>query len=911
MPERVAGTARAHSSEQLGVGRQPLGFTMALSNSFFKRSLASAVAMASLTLVVANANATNLVNYSTSSWSGKSTSLGSFGAGYGADFTADFTNGALVGEASGNASIQIFGTTVSIVDLSASANINDASADGANLTVELVGATVYTESFDDGFTFDLSEDVSNYDDTFCTSFFDVSTTFTLVVVPITVSAGAEGCANLTFSATPQYNTSTHQGILNLDVTPGLAVDLTASAGVGSSNVSAGIEANVTLLDFSLPITLDPTYNFSTGAFTYGSTGQIDLSMLDGSVDLYAKVKFLFWSKKYTYTLFDWNGISKTWYLWQTGEPSAAGLSATIAVNTATGSYTFSDTAGLNEGASTRTWYRNSSPTDTGRTSVYSGTSSSYQSYTLTEADKGKYLQFCVTPKNSANSQGDLQCSDWEYVGNMALLYQNTSYGGTSLVIPFEAYDSATCFNLSSYSFNDTTSSYKLYAPTDSTATFVFYRDAGCSGESSLKTVAANGSNLQTTTADLGSTWDNQLSSMRIIYDEWVAAEDVSVSISGNTATAAYTFQVSEDAYSTDESGSTYTWYRALDQNGAGSTSIGSGVSHTLVDADDMKYLKVCVTPSNGYTTGSQACSDWTPVGHLIKFYDNTNYGGSSIFIAWEKSLKDVCFNMSDYAFDNKLTSYKWTNNTIASSTLRMYKDADCSGPAAPPQPVGAGGSSNHPNVAVSLGSMWDNSLSSFKISWSSSISISPPQLSIYGNVATESHNYSDTIGLAESATYTWYRASDSSGTGSTEIDMFNADSYTLTGDDNTKFLKVCVLSSNGVMVDEVEMCSPWVAVGPLVQLYANPNQGGNNLHIAYMHTTSGACFNLPGFSFNDLASSMRASGLGSGTAVLHTYQHVGCNDTGTTQHTLAPGSNITYNFMGTVDNNRSSFKVVY
>jgi uncharacterized protein (DUF2147 family) len=95
-----------------------------LSNSFFKRSLASAVALASLTLVAANANATNLVNYSTGNWSGKDTSVGSFGAGYGADFTVDVTNGALIGEASGNATIQLFDETVTIVDLRASANVN-------------------------------------------------------------------------------------------------------------------------------------------------------------------------------------------------------------------------------------------------------------------------------------------------------------------------------------------------------------------------------------------------------------------------------------------------------------------------------------------------------------------------------------------------------------------------------------------------------------------------------------------------------------------------------------------------------------------------------------------------------------------------------------------------------------------
>ena len=94
---------------------------MAITNSLFKLSLGTAIALATLTLGAANANATNLVNYSFSNWTGKDTDLGSFGAGYGADFTVDIENSALVGEASGNASIELFDETISIIDLSATA----------------------------------------------------------------------------------------------------------------------------------------------------------------------------------------------------------------------------------------------------------------------------------------------------------------------------------------------------------------------------------------------------------------------------------------------------------------------------------------------------------------------------------------------------------------------------------------------------------------------------------------------------------------------------------------------------------------------------------------------------------------------------------------------------------------------
>jgi hypothetical protein len=888
---------------------------MAMSNSFFKRSLASAIALASITAAAANANATNLANYSTSSWSGKSTSVGSFGAGYGADFTVDFTNGALMGEASGNASIQLFGATVSVVDLSASVSINDASSDAANLTAEFLGATIYERNFSDGFTFDASEDVNNYDDTFCTEFFDVSTTFTIVVVPVTMSAGAEGCANLTFSATPQYLPNTHEGKLNMNLTPSLEAELTASVGVGSKMFSAGVEANVTLLDFSLPITLNPVYNFQTSAFTYGTTGQINLNMLDGSVDLYAKVDLGLWKKKYSYNLFEWDGISKQWYLWSNGKPSATSVAVAVAAQKATGSYTYTDTAETPEGTSTHTWYRNSVASDTGRSQILTGTSSSYKSYTLVEADKDQYLQYCVTPKNVGNTPGDTQCSDWMSVGKLAMYYQHSSYSGTALAIPYEQYESGTCFNLSNYSLNDNVTSYKFYAPADSSATFIFFKDADCSNTNSSdyvrKLVSANGSDLGGSSSYIGSGWNDITSSVMVVYDEWVATSDVSVAVSGNTATASYTFEVSEGAISTTESNSIYKWYRASSHTGTGSTLISgsTGMAHTLTYADDRQYLKVCVTPSNGYSLGTEVCSLWMPVGHLLKMWDSTSYTGDHLAIAWEKSPRETCINLTDYNFNDKISSYNWYNNDIANSTVWFYKDVNCGGNVAT-RTVAQSSSEALTSVATTMGSAWDNSISSFKVSWSSSINITPPTLTIHANMATESHTYGGGDGLPESATYTWYRASNANGTDAVEIDNFNRRDYVLAADDDRQFLKVCVLSSNGFMVDEVEACTGWTSVGPLVTLYADIEHGGTSLSIAYTKSPSGACFDLTNFGFNDLTSSFYATGAMNGST-LYTYKHIGCNDLGVQSHALPSGMTASHNYFGPANDTRSSIKVVY
>jgi len=880
---------------------------MAIRKSFFRRSLAFAVAMGSLT-AASGVYASNLANFSTSSWTGKSTSLGSFGAGYGADFTLDLTNGALTGEASGNAQIQLFGTKMTIAELTASANINDASAKAAGLSVELVGTTVYDESVNDGIDFDLT-DVEDYDDTFCVEFFDVSTTFTIGPVPVTMTAGAEGCATLLFEATPQV--TSHQAILNMSLTPGITSELTAAVGAGTSSFSAGVEANVTLLDFTLPMTLDPQYNFSTASFDYDSTGEVSLSMLDGSVDAYVKADLGLFDVKYSYELFDWDGISKDWYLWSTGVPSASNPLVTIEGGKATGSYTYADTAGTDEGGSTYVWYRNSSATDTGRAQITGETSSSR---VIVAADKDKYIQFCVTPKNGNGTPGTQQCSTWESVGKIASFYEDNSYSGTNLAIAYEKSLSGTCFNLDDYVswFDNDTSSYKLYAPAGSSATFHFYKAYDCSDTSSseylAQTVSANGNLVDD---DLGTSWNDRLSSIKVTFDEIVTAENVAVSYSGNKASAAYTFSVS-NSVNTTESGSTYVWHRASNSSGSGSTTISgsTGSSHTLTYADDQKYLQVCVTPSNGDSTGSQVCSGWHAVGHLLKFFQDDNQGGSNIAIAWEKSERETCFNMSDYSFNDKVSSYNWYNNSNASSTVWLYKDANCSGTVAT-RTVAAGSSEAITSVTSTFGSSWNDVISSFKVSWSSSVAISTPSVTIYGNKSTESHTYSDSQGLSEAATYQWYRASNSSGTDSAAIDNAASSTYTLSGDDNKKYLRVCVLSSNGVNVDESTQCSGWTYVGSLLRLFGDTNLGGASINIAYQKSASGTCFNLADFSFDEMTSSYTAYAPTTGSATFYTYRHTDCSSANPTNVPLSANTSASYNFGGVSDNSRSSIKVTY
>lgn len=872
---------------------------MALSNSFFKRSLAAALAMSAVSMVSARAEATNLAGFSVGDFDGKTTSVGSFGAGYNAAFTADYVDGAVSGQLTADAQVQLFGSTMTIAAFDASASLNSANSELLKLQVDVATGTIYEESIDSALTLASEE--------YCLSFFDVSTTFTIVVVPVTMAAGAEGCVSAELTIGGTYVPSTNSIPLNIDVTPQAKAELTASVGVGSSAFSAGVEAEVTLLDLSFNMSLDPTYYISSGTSTVNSVGSLDLSMLDGSVSLYAKADLGFWDVKYTKELFSWEGpVNQSWSLWSTGKPSAADVKATVEGGNAKGTYSFSDTADTPEGNSTYKWYRASNASGSGSTQV-----STSKTKNIVLDDSDKYLKFCVTPKNNVVNNpgvGDEECSDWQSVGKVASFYQHNDYSGNNLAIAYQKSSSGTCFNLDDYdsSWENYASSYKLYAPSDSKATFHMYKAHNCSDTSSSEymnyTVSANSSYSDN---DMGSSWNDRLSSIKVIFNEIVTAEDVSISISGNKASSAYTFNVS-NSDSTTESGSTYVWKRANDSSGSGATTISgsTGSEHTLGYSDDQKYLQVCVTPSNGWSSGSQVCSGWTAVGHLLKMFEDSNNSGNHVVVAWEKSARETCFNMTDYGFNDKMSSYNWYNNSVGSSTVWFYKDANCSGTVAT-RTVAASSSENVTSISTTMGSAWQDSISSFKISWSSSVAISTPTITIAGNAATESHTYSGG-GYSEQATYTWYRATSSDGDNSAVISNDLTNTHTLTGEDKWAYLMVCVHSSNGIMVDESEVCSDWTYVGPLLRLWANSLEDDVNLNIAYERTASGTCFNLDSYGYDDLLSYLRLNVPTAGTATAHMYKDANCSGTSSTF-----GSGYYGTLSGEMNNAVSSVKIVY
>jgi hypothetical protein len=454
------------------------------------------------------------------------------------------------------------------------------------------------------------------------------------------------------------------------------------------------------------------------------------------------------------------------------------------------------------------------------------------------------------------------------VGQLARLWSGSNYSKTNVNIAYERSTSGTCFNLSSFSFNDLLSSYKIYAPSSYQVKYNFYKDANCSGTNTLSGTVAAGSSANN--SSLGSANDQNASSVRFSFQESVSATTPDVAISGNKATASYTFSA-QDTESQSESGSTYQWYRASSASGSGSAAISGATSksYTLTPLDSDMFLRFCVTPSNGFSTGGQSCSGWTDVGHVVKLYKDSSYGGTSVAIAYQKSPSSTCFNLTDYSFNDALSSYKWATDT-GSATLTLYKDINCSGSST----TSTAASSSSVSVS-SMGSSWNDVVSSIKVTYTTTVSISTPAISFSNNLAVASYTFSDTSGKTESgSSFQWYRASSSGETGSA-ISGATSSSYALTASDNNKFLRVCVTPSNGRM-SGAQVCSSTKSVGNLVTLYSDTNLSGASVSFPYSpggctcgpnaegYTTcaisAGSCYNLEDSSFGNVMSSYSFSG---------------------------------------------------
>jgi hypothetical protein len=176
---------------------------------------------------------------------------------------------------------------------------------------ELFSATTYQTQSDNGSDLGnvaltiFGESAVGVNVSYEQTFFEIEETFTVGIVPVSVSAGASGELALGLA----YSGGT------LTATPSAGISATVQAGVGAENsaagASAGIRGSLTILNLSLPIAMKVYVENQVPK--YAISGNLVIDSLSGALELYAEayvkvfgVKIgVDWSK----TIFSWNGVS--------------------------------------------------------------------------------------------------------------------------------------------------------------------------------------------------------------------------------------------------------------------------------------------------------------------------------------------------------------------------------------------------------------------------------------------------------------------------------------------------------------------------------------------------------------------------------------------------------------------------
>jgi hypothetical protein len=139
----------------------------------------------------------------------------------------------------------------------------------------------------------------------CITLAEAEASYSLMGIPITVSASSDGCIYVDASASWASNA------LSGSLTPGASVDATLKAGVGGdagfASASAGVYGNITVVDASLPLSLAAAVG-PTG-ITVTESAKLTMTGLDGEVGLYAEGCLFGICEEATKTLFDWTGMT--------------------------------------------------------------------------------------------------------------------------------------------------------------------------------------------------------------------------------------------------------------------------------------------------------------------------------------------------------------------------------------------------------------------------------------------------------------------------------------------------------------------------------------------------------------------------------------------------------------------------
>ncbi|APR82434.1 Fibronectin type III domain protein [Minicystis rosea] len=873
---------------------------------------ASGQALAGTTATIPTGATSSTVDIgSLSEWVRESTKYGSFGAGFDATDSISATTGNVLKESVGaTASIELFGETIDLVGFSVWAKNNASSAITAGVTQTAFGATVV----------DVPLAITNANASLtgavCVSTTDLDVgeaTIMVGPIPIYMSVSAAACPQLSFSGSGTYTAGSYSD-LSFTVTPNFDVSASAQIGIGTSVVSAGIKGSLTLLNVGLPITNTLSYTNALRQMQYGTSGTLTIETLSGSFALYASAGWGPFSVEYDYTLFDWDGFNWTYGVFSDVKPTATDVQLSISGGTVTGSYQYNG-SGAAEGTSTFKIQRALSSSGAG----LQDNISTSKTYSLTTSDQSRYLRFCVVP-HSHSDYGAEACSSWVSVGSLLTVYQDANLSGTTKYFAYEKADSGECFSLSDVSFNDKLTSFVWRRPSikPGASTLVFYKDGGCSGS----TITAHDTDASGTTLTVnsvsdtyGSSWNDNITSFRVFYNEVVTAEDLDISWTGPYAKPTYTFA---DTSGVAESGSKFQWQRADDPAGTNATTIqsyGTTSQYALTTSDQDKFLRVCVIPSNGFVTGGEVCTDFLRVGKLLSVYKNSNYGGSALHFPYERWTSGSCISLSAYGMQDDMSSYTvgytgFSNPDGGTYGVTFYKDGGCSGGTLTSTFSTSGGT----NSSSYVGSSWNDEATSFKVVYRKVDALNP-NVAWGGPRALPRYQFASSTGSSEAgSTYQWEAADDINGANHHVVQGYSTTKeHNVAPMEQGKYLRLCIKPSDGVVVGP-ESCTNYSWVGNLVSVYPNGTLGGPALSFPYQHIPSGKCMNLTDFGFNDVASSLQSTSnaySASGSYGVVLYQDINCKGPTFSSSFSTAGGTSTVNGMGGFDNQASSIRIYF
>lgn len=238
-------------------------------------------------------------------WS-KSNTYGNstFGAGYLGTFTLNATgatgtaNDRISAEAKGTANVTVLGATGGIEGYAYGKIQNTTASD--SMYLKILGTSVWSHS---------GAATMSVNPSWSRTLASASTLIWLGPVPVTLSASGGGTIGV------QASFGYSGGLLAAKARPYGNLKATASAGVDLLVASAGVSANLTLIDASLPAVASLSLLTATDGksqFKYDLDLDASLNTLSGNVQLWAKVWYVFGSKKWTTTVASWSGITATY-----------------------------------------------------------------------------------------------------------------------------------------------------------------------------------------------------------------------------------------------------------------------------------------------------------------------------------------------------------------------------------------------------------------------------------------------------------------------------------------------------------------------------------------------------------------------------------------------------------------------